>query len=60
MIMTVIAPLLALALADSAASAPCTADASAAGIYPPPGCVEQEHQGICYLQCDTSPFLRPC
>ena len=50
MILSFVAPLLALALADSAA----------AGLYPPPGCVEREYQGTCYLQCDTSPFIRPC
>lgn len=60
MILSLLAPLLALALTDSAASASCTADASAAGVYPPPGCVEMVYQGTCYLQCDTSPFIRPC
>jgi hypothetical protein len=60
MIMSLLAPLLALALVESTASASCSADASGLGVYPPPGCVEMVYQGTCYLQCDTSPFIRRC
>jgi len=57
MILSLVAPLLALALTDSAA-APACAESSAA--FPPPGCTVYFVDGVCYLNCVDFPYFRTC
>ncbi len=59
MLSTLSVPVLALALSAGATLfQPC--DPPPSPTFPPPGCTVMYENGVCYLQCDECPFIRPC